>query len=103
MTDAKDKIPVQRDRFEAWYYEQENHSLRAERMAMSYAEAKAAFDAGWNAAQPAEAQQEPVAWLRFQEHADRPTTVHLCDSDHPRAFQVYAAQPADIRAGSAKS
>lgn len=46
------------------------------------------------AAQPAEAQQEPVAWLRFQEHADSPTTVHLCDSDHPRAFQVYAAQPA---------
>ena len=61
MTDAKDKIPVQRDRFETWYYEQENHSLRAERMAMSYAEAKAAFDAGWNAAQPAEAQPEPVA------------------------------------------
>ncbi len=45
------------------------------------------------AAQPAEP-VEPVAWLRFQEHADRPTTVHLCDSDHPRAFQVYAAQPA---------
>lgn len=37
------------------------------------------------AAQPAEP-VEPVAWLRFQEHADRPTTVHLCDSDHPRAF-----------------
>lgn len=46
-------------------------------------------------AEPPPEPVEPVAWLRFQEHADRPTTVHLCDSDHPRAFQVYAAQPAE--------
>lgn len=38
--------------------------------------------------------QEPVAWLRIQEHENRPTTIHLCDSDHPKAFKVYATPPA---------
>ena len=37
--------------------------------------------------------QEPVAWLRIQEHENRPTTIHLCDSDHPKAFKVYATRP----------
>jgi hypothetical protein len=38
-------------------------------------------------------EQEPVAWLRFQEHENRPTTIHLCDSDHPKALKVYATLP----------
>jgi hypothetical protein len=38
-------------------------------------------------------EQELVAWLRFQEHENRPTTIHLCDSDHPKAFKVYATMP----------
>jgi len=41
---------AKREAFEAWYYEIENFSLRAERMAISYADAQAAFDAGWSAA-----------------------------------------------------
>ena len=39
-----------KEAFEAWYYEIENYSLRAERMAMSYDEARAAFEAGWQEA-----------------------------------------------------
>jgi len=39
-------------------------------------------------------EQEHIAWVRFQEHPNRPTTIHLCDSDHPRALKVCAAPPA---------
>jgi hypothetical protein len=42
-------------------------------------------------------EQEPVAWLRIQEHENRPTTIHLCDSDHPKAFKVYATRPQPAR------
>ena len=31
-----------------------------------------------------------VAWLRYNNHnGQKPTTVHLCDSDAPGAFKVY--------------
>lgn len=81
---ALDKCARTLDEFPAWSVAGHEANLAHQ----SIAELRAAL-----AAQPAEP-VEPVAWLRFQEHADRPTTVHLCDSDHPRAFQVYAAQPA---------
>ena len=81
---ALDKCARTLDEFPAWSVAGHEASLAHQ----SIANLRAAL-----AAQPAEP-VEPVAWLRFQEHADRPTTVHLCDSDHPRAFQVYAAQPA---------
>lgn len=38
-----------------------------------------------------------VAWCRYERHDDKPTTIHLCDSDADGAFPVYKAREAEQR------
>ena len=40
--------------------------------------------------QDAAIQQEPRAWLQYRERDNGATTIHLCNSDAPGAFKVYA-------------
>lgn len=41
-------------------------------------------------------ENDHVAWLRYKSHDGGRTTIHLCDSDSPGAFQVYRALPAPV-------
>jgi hypothetical protein len=90
-----DKVATQRDRFEAWYYEQEVSSARAERMAMSYADAQAAFDAGWSAALAAQPAPVPAQTAPAEPDADLPGMWEPADLSGGFA-DVSSAQPAPV-------
>lgn len=54
--------------------------------------------AEYDALRAAQQADEHVAWLRYNDHnGQRPTTLHLCDSDAQGALKVYrAAQQAKV-------
>lgn len=82
--------------FESWYslYNPEGKSTK-QTMREAYEAGMVDHEGRCDTAAQAVADDEHVAWLRYNDHnGQRPTTLHLCDSDAPGAFKVFRAAQA---------